>query len=108
STGLEVGVTELVAFPPQGGKWRKSHDKQGYGPIKDGDRLVLVFCTRRSLAKAPPYEGLDQCKFYSHMDLGSDPNKHEPRAALNFSNAGDLARYGGTVENPELIRADVT
>jgi hypothetical protein len=117
NTRRELGLTDLFAFPTKGGKWgRKGDKKSRYEPIlakwagngEGADRLVLILCTRPSLAKDPPYRGLNECVFKIHMDLGADPGKGEPRARLTFDNPGDRRRYGGTVENPELIRPDVT
>lgn len=112
---LEAGITDLFAFPTTKDRlWRTKTNGKGkaevHEPIKDADaeNLVVILCTRRSLAKPPPYEGLDQYTFKIHMDLGRDPDQNEPRAELNFDNAADRARYGGTVERPERIQADVT
>jgi hypothetical protein len=101
---LEAGITDLFAFPTKNGLPVQPEK----GAAREADSLVLIICTRRSLAASPPYEGLDQYTFKIHMDLGYDPRTDEPRAAVNFQNRADLARYGGTVVNPELIKADVT
>lgn len=120
---LEAGITDLFVFPTTKDRlWRKKTNGKSDGkdagkdqadrylPIVDSEaeNLVVILCTRRSLAKPPPYEGLDQLTFKIHMDLGTDPEQNEPRAALSLDNKFDLDRYGATVERPELIKADVT
>jgi hypothetical protein len=64
----------------------------------DGDRMVVIFNVRRALTGPPPYN-LEPFEYNVHMDTHSK---------VSFDNAEDVARYGGTVETPENIAADVT
>lgn len=79
---LEAGITDLFAFPS-----------------KDNRELVLILCVRRSLAKAPPYEVLDQFTYKIHIDLHS---------SISFDNEADRKRYGGTIMHPERLAPDIT
>ena len=76
---LNSGITGLFAFP-------------------EGEELVIILTVRRSLTEPAPYN-LEQYEFSVHLDL------HSP---ISFANAEDLARYGGTVLEPEGISADAT
>jgi hypothetical protein len=86
---LEAGITDLFAFPT----------KNGVRTEKDGDSLVLILCTRRSLAKTAPFEGLDQVTFHIHLDLSRQ---------VSMKDKSDLGRYGGTVVDHESIKEEVT
>ncbi len=63
----------------------------------EGDRMVVVFNVRRSLTADPPYN-LAPYEYTVHMDLDSK---------VTFGNPEDVARYGGTIVNPETISAEV-
>ena len=75
----ESGITDLFAFP-------------------DGDRLIVILNVRRALTDPPPYQ-LEPFEYAIYMDVHSE---------VTFDNAADLARYGGTVKNPDGIKEDVT
>lgn len=77
--GPETNITDLFFFP-------------------DGDRLVLIFNVRRALTTPPPYD-LSPYTYEIHIDLTTQ---------LGFSNASDLARYGGTVLEPAKLHPDAT
>jgi hypothetical protein len=62
----------------------------------EGDNMIVVFNVRRSLTAAPPYN-FEPYEYEVNFDLHSK---------LSFDNAEDRARYGGTVVNPEDIKAD--
>ncbi len=64
-----------------------------------GDQMVVIFNVRRALTAPKPYKDLEPIEFVVHMDL------HSP---VSFSDASDLAHYGGTVTNPEGLKSDVT
>jgi len=63
-----------------------------------GDQYVVIMCVRKSLLSPPPY-GLGPFSYDIYMDLHSK---------VSLDNAGDVARYGGTVVNPSGISPDVT
>ncbi len=77
-TTLEAGITGLFAFPK-------------------GEDLVVVLTVRRGLTSPAPYP-LDEYEYKIFMDLTSK---------VLFGNAEDVARYGGTVKEPEGIAHDV-
>ena len=62
-----------------------------------GDQMIVVFDVRRALTAPKPYK-LSPYDYVIHMDLTTP---------LNFDDAGNKARYGGTVVNPERIHEDV-
>jgi hypothetical protein len=64
----------------------------------DGDRMVVIFNVRRALTGPPPYN-LEPFEYNVHMDT---------RTEVNFDNAEDVARYGGTVKTPDTISPNVT
>ncbi len=76
---LISGITGLFVFP------------------KD-DKLILVLGVRRGLSFDGPYD-LQPYLYTINMDLN---------AAVRFDDAEDLARYGGTLENPAAITANVS
>ena len=61
----------------------------------DGDQLIVILNVRRALTTSGPYD-LAPFVFSVHFDLASE---------LRFDDPADLARYGGTVVNPEGIRS---
>ncbi len=75
----EAGLTGLFAFP-------------------DSDRFVIVLTVRRGLSTPGPYE-VDRYEYTVFMDLDS---------RITFDDEEELRRYGGTVENPEDIEADLS
>jgi len=75
----ETNLTDLFFFP-------------------QGDQYVLIFDVRRNLTDPPPYS-LSGDVFQVNIDLHS---------RLNFDNAADRARFGGTIVAPEEVRADAT
>ncbi len=76
---LEAGLTGLFFWP-------------------EGDQMILVLGTRRSLTSGGPYD-LEPYAFTVNMDLHSQ---------VSYDDPADLARYGGTVVHPEGIHPDVT
>jgi hypothetical protein len=64
----------------------------------EGDQLIVILDVRRSLTEAPPYI-LDPFEFTINMDTHSK---------VTFTNAQDLARYGGTIVNPDGILPDIS
>lgn len=74
----EAGLTGLFVFP-------------------EGDRLVVVLGTRRGLTAGPPYN-LEPYRFTIHMDLD---------VPVSFDDREHVARYGGKVEKPGRIEAEV-
>ncbi len=101
---LEAGLTDLFAFPSQDGVRKR----------EGGESLVLILCARRSLAKKPPFQGLDQLEFKIHLDFHTSvrtdsPSKEDQRVDQDSRDqAANLLRYGGTVEKPEEIKEDLT
>lgn len=77
-TELEAGLTGLFAFPK-------------------GDDLVVILTVRRNLTSPAPYP-LEDYEYTIFMDLTSK---------VLFGNAEDVARYGGTVKEPDKIAQDV-
>jgi hypothetical protein len=75
--GPESNITDLIFFP-------------------DGDRLILIFNVRRALSTKPPYD-LSPYVYEVNLDLTTP---------VAFDNAGDVARYGGTVTEPAKLHAD--
>ncbi len=76
---LEAGLTGLFFWP-------------------EGDQMILVLGTRRSLSAGGPYD-LEPYAFTVYMDLHTQ---------VAYDDPADLARYGGTVVHPEGIQPDVT
>jgi len=74
----EAGLTGLFAFP-------------------DGDRMIVILNIRRGLSTPAPYS-LEDYEYTIHMDLQS---------RVSYGKAEDVARYGGTVENPAGIASQV-
>lgn len=64
----------------------------------DGDRWIAILDVRRSLVGPPPYN-LEPFEYEIHFDF---------HTKLRFDNAEDVARYGGTIEQPEGIAPDAT
>lgn len=62
-----------------------------------GDQMIAILNVHRSLTSPPPYD-LDPYEFIINMDLHSK---------ISFDDAGNNARYGGTVMNPGGISPDV-
>jgi len=62
-----------------------------------GDQMIAVLNVRRALTAPPPYD-LEPYEYIINMDLHSK---------IDFSDAGNNARYGGTVLNPGGISPDV-
>ncbi|MGR9000130.1 MAG: DUF4331 family protein [Gammaproteobacteria bacterium] len=63
----------------------------------EGDQMIAILNVRRSLTGAPPYI-LDPFEFTINMDT---------HTMVTFDNAEDLARYGGTIVNPDGILPDI-
>jgi hypothetical protein len=64
----------------------------------DGDRWIAILDVRRSLVGPPPYN-LEPFEYDIHFDF---------HTKLRFDNAEDVARYGGTIDQPEGIAPDAT
>ncbi|MGR9107896.1 MAG: hypothetical protein ACU843_13285 [Gammaproteobacteria bacterium] len=64
----------------------------------EGDQMITILNIRRALTEDPPYN-LEPYEYTIYMDLDSK---------VTFDNAEDVARYGGTVVNPDTIGADVS
>jgi hypothetical protein len=62
------------------------------------DQMILILNTYPKLTKPGPYD-LEPYEFAIYMDLHSQ---------VSYDKAEDLARYGGTVVNPDGISPDVT
>jgi hypothetical protein len=62
------------------------------------DQMILIFNVRRALTAPKPYP-LEPYEYVVHMDL------HSP---VSFAKPDDLARYGGSIANPEGLTSDVT
>src|SRR6266571_233714 len=62
-----------------------------------GDQMIAILNVRRSLTAPPPYE-LGPYEYVINMDLHSK---------VTLDDAGNNARYGGTVVNPGGISPDV-
>lgn len=62
------------------------------------DQMILVFNVRRALTAPKPYP-LDPYEYVVHMDL---------KAPVSFDKPDDVARYGGTIANPERLTSTVT
>ena len=62
-----------------------------------GDQMIAILNVRRSLTAAPPYD-LEPYEYIINMDLHSK---------VTLDDAGNNARYGGTVVNPGGISPDV-
>ncbi|MEY2558749.1 MAG: hypothetical protein QOE34_2174 [Verrucomicrobiota bacterium] len=60
--------------------------------------LAVILCVRPGLRKAPPLD-LSAYTYSIHMDL------HSP---LTFDKKSEVARYGGSIPEPEKIEPDVT
>lgn len=78
SERLEAGITDLFAFP-------------------DGDRLVVILAVRRALGSGEKLS-LKPYTYSLFMDVHS---------VVRYDDPEDLARYGGTVVQPEKIDPDV-
>lgn len=63
----------------------------------DGDDMILVLGVHPGLQTAPPYD-LEPYEFRINIDLTSE---------VSLDNPQDVARYGGTVANPERLSPDV-
>ena len=59
--------------------------------------MIAILNVRRSLTENPPYN-LEPYEYTIYMDLDSK---------VSFDTPEDVARYGGTVVNPDTIAADV-
>ncbi|MGE7368560.1 hypothetical protein ACQKKX_05740 [Neorhizobium sp. NPDC001467] len=77
--GPETNITDLFFFP-------------------NGDRMILIFNVRRALSSPPPYE-LQPYAYEIHFDFSTP---------VDFTDAGDRARYGGTIAQPAALHADAT
>ncbi len=78
-SNLDAGLTGLFVFP-------------------EGDDLVFILTLHRGLTSTPPYD-LEKFEYAIHID-------HHSR--VMFGNDSELARYGGSIPNPEGISADVS
>jgi hypothetical protein len=76
---LESGITGLFVFP-------------------DGNDLIAVLTVRPGLTTNPPYD-LSPYSYQLHMDLSSE---------VTFNDQEDVLRFGGTIVNPEKIKAGVS
>jgi len=98
-------TTDLFVFPI------KDDGKLADFPRKEGEdltleptevaqikALVVILCVRPGLTKAPPLE-LEPYTYSINMDL---------RSRVLFDKKDELARYGGSVPEPEKINPDVT
>ena len=105
----EGGITDLFVFPasdmvrrvkePAG---KDQPERTRAVTSKEANRLVIVFCVRRSLTASPPFEGLDQFTYKIHADL------HSANETSFQKDDPNLARYGGTIKAPENIDPDFT
>jgi len=77
--GPETNITDLFFFP-------------------EGDRLILIFNVRRALSSPPPYD-LSPYTYEVNIDLTTP---------VGFTNASELARYGGTVLEPAKLHPDAS
>ena len=75
----EAGLTDLFFFP-------------------HGDDYIAMLCVRPSLSTNQPYK-LSPFTYKINFDLHTQ---------LTFTNPSDKARYGGTVVNPQGIKADAS
>jgi len=78
---LEGGITDLFVFPDS-----------------DGKQLVVLLCVRRALTQTGSLR-LEPYTYSIYMDLDSH---------VSHSHEQQRFRYGGTVDKPEAIDADVT
>jgi hypothetical protein len=119
---LEAGLTGLFAFPARDGvRMVPVKDAQGSmildaqgnktyqlaadanDPKKKNEQpneLVLILAFRRALTVSPPYPELEKFTYTIHLDFHSELDVD--------NNKTNLARYGGTVLQPEGIGADAT
>jgi hypothetical protein len=79
----EANITDLFFFPK-------------------GDQMIVIFNVRRALTAPRPYN-LEPYDYVIHMDLTTPLRFDDPEG-----HAGERARYGGTVVNPDRIHDDVT
>lgn len=77
--GPETNITDLFFFP-------------------HGDRMILIFNIRRALSSPPPYD-LHPYTYQVNFDFTTP---------VDFSDAANKARYGGTVSSPADLKADAT
>jgi len=102
STNDDRGLAGLFVFPVK-----------GEAPVenpRDGDALVFIVTANRALVKPPPYDGLDAFTFKIFLDLQRAVAVQYPadRNAPATETERATARYGGVVQNPELLGPNVT
>lgn len=68
--------------------------------------LAVIFCVRRALTKAAKLK-LEPYTYAVHLDLHSRVLFNARQDATNFKSA-ELARYGGSIPEPDKITSDVT
>jgi hypothetical protein len=85
----------LADFPLKEGEEVHSLDPTELAQIKS---LAVILCVRPGLRKAPPLD-LSAYTYSIHMDLHS---------RLTFDKKSEMARYGGSIPEPEKIDPDVT
>ena len=64
----------------------------------EGDQYIAILDVRRALTAAPPYD-LEPWEYNIYIDVHSK---------VTFDKDEDVARYGGTIVNPDSISPDVT
>ncbi|MDY3559479.1 DUF4331 domain-containing protein [Gemmata sp. JC673] len=99
------GLTGLFVFPVYDGKRAKGGGEKDPGKAQD-EKLVMIVCANRLLAKPPPYRGLDAFEFVINVDSARAVKIDYPKELARPTNADErnTARYGGVIDHPETIR----
>jgi len=82
-----------MIFPPK----QQEAGLTGFFAFPRDDRLILILNIRRALTTPKPYP-LDAYEYAIHMDLAS---------RVRYDKAEDVARYGGTVDDPAGIASQI-